>query len=58
MIKCKGFLSKILEYLRDVILFPLILQYPYYNNVHVNLKISYVVGKSVTLGIAVIILDV
>lgn len=50
--------NKILEYLKDIILFLLILQYPYYNNVHLNLKISYVVGKIVILCITVIILDV
>jgi len=54
-----GFLkNKILEYLKDIILFLLILQYPYSNNVHLSLKISYVVGKFVILGITVIILDV
>lgn len=54
-----GFLkNKILEYLKDIILFLLILQYPYYNNVHLNLKISYVVSEFVIFGITVIILDV
>lgn len=52
------FKIKLLEYLKDIILFLLILQYPYYNNVHLNLKIIYVVNKFVILGITVIILDV
>lgn len=49
---------KLFEYLKDIILFLLILQYPYYDNVHLNLKISYVVSKFVILGMTVIILDV